>query len=197
MTDTLWTSAGFSTWLGSTKFKRAIKRVQLHHTYKPGYAEFKGNNHTALQNGMRTAHKMRGFTDIAQQLTIFPDGQVMSGRSFELDPAGIKGQNTGAVCIENIGNFDIGGETMSAEQRSAIVEVVAVLCKRFSLKVDTTHILYHHWFDLITGERGPSGSHKTCPGTAFFGGNTEEACVSGFLPLVSNGMKGLAGGAVA
>lgn len=45
---------------------------------------------------------------------------------------------------------------MSDEQRNAIIKVNALLCKRFSLQPNANTIVYHHWYDLNTGERtGP------------------------------------------
>jgi len=107
-------------------------------------------------------------------------------RSFEEDPACARGANTGAVCIENLGNFDKGQDRMKAAHRDCIVEVNALLCRRFDLKVNTDTILYHHWFDLITGKRtGGTGTTKSCPGTAFFGGNGVGDCRENFLPLIT------------
>ena len=39
---------------------------------------------------MEAAHKERGFSEIAQNITIFPDGKVMICRSLNTIPAGIK-----------------------------------------------------------------------------------------------------------
>ena len=44
-------------------------------------------------------------------------------RSLNTIPAGIKGANTYGVCIENIGNFDKGKDTMTPAQRNSIALV--------------------------------------------------------------------------
>lgn len=180
-------AAEFDGWLKMQTIRRPIKCVQHHHTYIPGYAHFKGDNHFALCQSMERSHKERGFAEIAQNITIFPDGKIMICRNLETIPAGIKGANTGAVCIENIGNFDKGKDAMSTQQRASIVQVTKSILTKFRLTPNETTVLYHHWFDLNTGKRilkEGTGATKTCPGTAFFGGNTVEAFKAGLLPYL-------------
>jgi hypothetical protein len=177
----------FEHWLAVQKITRKIKWVQYHHTYIPAYKHFKGDNHFKLCQSMEAAHKERGFSEIAQNITIFPDGKVMICRNLNTIPAGIKGANTYGVCIENIGNFDKGMDTMTLAQRNSIALVTKCLLKRFALVPSDQTVLYHHWFDLNTGERTSkegTGVTKTCPGTAFFGGNTVEAFKVVLLPLL-------------
>lgn len=176
----------FPDWIEKQAVKRPIRFIQQHHTYSPAYQHFTGSNHLALQKGMQNFHKnVNGWQDIGQHFTIFPDGTIMTGRSLEVAPACIYGANAGAICIENLGNFDAGGDEMTQRQRRAIVTVTAALCRRFDIPADTDRIVYHHWFDLSTGKRtNGSGMTKTCPGTAFFGGNTVEAAQAFFLPEV-------------
>lgn len=78
---------------------------------------------------------------------------------------------------------------MRPEQRTAIIQVTALLCKKFNLPINEFSIIYHHWFDLATGERkeNPVNS-KSCPGSGFFGGNRIADCVNNFLPLVSQAL---------
>ena len=178
----------FKDWLSAQKVSRKIKIIQLHHTYSPSYKNFTGNNHEALQRGMRSAHLSRGFTDIAQQFTIFPDGKIMTGRSLGTAPAGIYGCNTQGICIECLGNFDIGGDNMTEAQKKAIPAYVKILLDRFSLNA-RTDVTYHAWWtstgkalgDYILGK-----SAKTCPGTAVFGGNSKVAYEKNLLPLIEN-----------
>ncbi|MBS1140091.1 MAG: hypothetical protein H6R13_1544 [Proteobacteria bacterium] len=179
----------FTGWLNANRFDRQIGVIQNHHTYIPGYAHFKGNNHIALCESMERSHLERGFAEIAQNLTIFPDGDVVLCRSFNTIPAGIKGTNRNGLCIENLGNFNLGGDVMSDAQRKAIVAVNARLLMRFGLPCDTDHVVYHHWWDLDSGQRtNGSGNTKSCPGTAFFGGNSVAAAQAGFLPLIAAAM---------
>jgi len=140
---------------------------------------------------MRESHLARGFSDIAQHFTVFPDGLIVTGRSLEQNPAGIKGANSGAVCIENFGNFDKGHDKMTAEQADAIIILTAALCRKFNLN-PAKSVIYHCWF-TADGYRLvdyiPAKSAKTCPGTAFFGGNTRNDFVKNLLPCIKSAMK--------
>jgi uncharacterized protein YraI len=141
---------------------------------------------------MQNFHKnVNGWLDIAQHFSIFPDGTIVTGRDLELSPACIFGFNAHSICIENVGNFDAGGDTMRPEHRAATVQVTAALCKRFNVPVNADRVVYHHWFDLGTGARtNGSGMTKTCPGTTFFGGNTVQDAERNFLPLVRQIVQG-------
>ncbi|MEY5097744.1 MAG: hypothetical protein RJA36_463 [Pseudomonadota bacterium] len=175
----------FSDWINANHFDRQIKAIQNHHTYIPNHTHFNGSNHIALCEGMERSHLERGFSEIAQNITIFPDGDIVLCRSFNTIPAGIKGANQNGLCIENLGNFDLGGDVMSDLQRNSIVTVNASLLMRFGLPCDTDHVIYHHWWDLDSGQRTNGiGNTKSCPGTAFFGGNSVAAAKSGLLPLI-------------
>jgi hypothetical protein len=144
---------------------------------------------------MERAHIERGFAEIAQNLTTFPDGSLALCRSFETIPAGIKGANREGLCIEHVGNFDAGADAMSPAHRATAIRTNALLCREFSLTPSDRTIVYHHWWDLDTGLRTDGAGHtKTCPGTAFFGGNTLAAANANFIPLVAAELAALAGG---
>ena len=189
---TLMSLAEFEVWLAQRRVARTVLSLQQHHTWSPAYAQFNGANHFALQAAMKQHHVTNnGWGDIGQHFTTFPDGTVMTGRSIELTPACIKGQNAGAVCVEHLGNFDVGRDTMSTAHRTSIVGTSAAICRRFAIPLNVDRIVYHHWFHLDTGARtNGSGNTKTCPGTAFFGGNTIENAQRSFLPLIRRYLGG-------
>ena len=181
--------AEFQTFLLSRNIKRKIRIIQNHHTLIPSYRNFNGLNHFEKLKSMEDSHLKRNFSEIAQNITTFPDGTIAICRSLEKDPAGIKGANTGGICIEHLGDFDLGRDQMSEAQRKTIIRINALLCHRFELTPDTNHIVYHHWYHLSSGKRDGGAvdkNHKSCPGTAFFGGNKEIDCINNFLPLVRN-----------
>ena len=179
----------FKNYLDSLNITRRITLVQLHHTYSPAYKQFTENNHLALQKAMRDYHvKTRGFNDIAQTFTIFPDGKICTGRDINIAPAGIYGANSTGICIECIGNFDKGGDTMAEAQKNAIVGATKILLDKFGLNA-RTGVTYHAWWSeggTNLGTYNKARSVKTCPGTNFFGGNTREAYEKNLMPLIEN-----------
>ncbi len=179
----------FEEYIKKSKIKRKVKIIQLHHTYSPSYRHFNGENHESLQLGMKNYHvNTNGWSDIAQHFTIFPDGKILSGRNLEKSPAGIYGANTGAICIECVGNFDEGADTMTALQKDSVVKVIKVLLEKFNLSPEGG-VTYHSWWTSSGKEIGDyikGKSAKTCPGTAFFGGNTLSAYKKNLMPLIKS-----------
>lgn len=177
----------FRTYLDGLRITRKITLIQLHHTYSPAYAQFTGNNHLALYNSMRDYHvKTRNFNDIAQTFTIFPDGKICTGRDINSSPAGIYGANSTGICIECLGNFNNGGDSMTDAQRNAIIGTVKILLDKLGLNAKTD-VTYHAWWtsggtSLGTYVKGKSA--KTCPGTNFFGGNTRQAYEKNLMGLI-------------
>lgn len=183
------TIESFKEYIDSLKISRKINVIQLHHTYIPSYKNFKGNNHNELQNGMRNTHiNSNGWSDIGQNLTIFPDGVILLGRDIKTAPAGIKGANSNGICIECLGNFDKGGDEMTETQKKAIIGAVRVLLDKFGLNAED-NVTYHAWWSADGRELGDyfkGHSAKTCPGTNFFGGNGLTAYHRNLMPLIEN-----------
>ena len=181
-------SSEFTDWIAKVAITRPIKGIQQHHTWSPNYSNFTGSNHFEVQKAMKDFHVgSRGWNDIGQHFSVFPDGVILTGRNINTTPAGIKGNNTGYICIEHLGNFDTGHDRMTDAQKTAIILLTAGLCKKLKLRLSTDTVVYHHWYDLETGVRNNGGgNNKTCPGTGFFGGNTVEDCKQNFLPLISS-----------
>lgn len=142
--------------------------LHIHHTWKPTHKQFTGSNHIRIQQNMK-AHHIRpsssggsGFSDIAQHISIFPDGKIVTGRNFANSPASITGfniiRNKPSFCVELIGNFDVEGASTSSannlgydklegEQLDSIVK----LARYFHIK--NKYIRFHN-----------ENSSKTCPG---------------------------------
>jgi uncharacterized protein YraI len=191
---TLMSLAEFEAWIAAQRVARTVLTLQQHHTWSPAYAQFTGRNHFELQAAMKRHHVTNnGWGDIGQHFTTFPDGTIMTGRSLEQTPACIKGQNANSLCVEHLGNFDTGRDTMSAAHRASIIGMSGAICRRFAIPVTVDRIVYHHWFHLDTGARtNGSGNTKTCPGTAFFGGNSVDAAQRSFLPHIRRYLGGAA-----
>ncbi|HBF40151.1 MAG TPA: N-acetylmuramoyl-L-alanine amidase [Firmicutes bacterium] len=191
----------FAQWLNQKAITRQIQLLQVHHTASPSYKDFSGSNHFSLLEGMENYHiHFDHFSQIAQNFTTFPDGSIAVCRdvntapAIEYDPAkelkGIYGANAAGICVENLGTFDTGGDQMADLHRDTIVRLYALLCRVCKLVPTTDAIVYHHWYDLDTGQRtNGTGVTKTCPGTNWFGGNTVQAAQDNFIPLISATMS--------
>jgi hypothetical protein len=134
---------------------RKITSVHLHHTWRPTQSQFRGRS---TIEAMRDFHvKTNGWNDIAQHLTIDPQGSAWTGRSWNAPPASQAGRNgsstDGPFMIEIVGDFETGRDVLAGEQRQAVVDVVAALLQAFGLSTDA--VLFHREL----------GSPKTCPGT--------------------------------
>lgn len=143
------------------RFIRNINAVHIHHTWRPNYSNFNGSNHQALQSAMQRFHINAGFGDIAQHVTVFPDGKILLGRDFNSTPASISGRNTGAFCIEQVGDFDKGKDTITGPQLRSTIAITRWLTQR-----KKAQIVYHN-------EHSP----KTCPGSGFMSKEQFEAIV--------------------
>lgn len=192
--------SGFLKYLQDTDFRRTVNRIQYHHTYKPDYSNFNGDDHFDDLKAMDRYHEQkRGWSDIGQNITIFPDGLIGICRPFDVTPAGIYGANKHALCIEVYGNFDEGADKMTHAQASACTFVGAALSLEFDFTPDTDTVIYHHWWNS-KGKRtnGSDGGAKSCPGTAFFGGNKLEDAEANLIPKIKKDkavlLKGIEGG---
>ncbi len=131
--------------------KYRYREFHIHHTWKPSHKDFNGSNHMQLQRSMRNYHvNTNGWSDIAQHISIFPDGKIVTGRNFGRNPASMTGYNVGAFMVENIGNFDIGNDSLYGKQK----ETLLAIAKYFVDRLGESKIIFHR-------ER----SGKTCPGT--------------------------------
>lgn len=181
----------FRGWIDKKVVMRPIEVLQVHHTYKPDYQTMK--EHPDIFDNLFNmeyyhVHE-RGFEQIAQNLTIYPDGTIAICRDLGRAPAGIKGANSKGICIEIVGNFDSGHDEMDSEQKQAVVSLYALLCIKFKLKPSVDTIVYHHWYDLVTGKRcNGRGITKSCPGTNYFGGNSVEKAQN-FIGMVEARME--------
>lgn len=186
--------------LNSKNVKRKINRIQIHHMALPDYGTWEktdkrifdephfGRTKSLDEFGRKTwGSRDENGKYIAQHFNVFPDGYITSGRSLNSTPIGISGWNTGAICIEIYGNFDKGKDEMTQVQRDAVIALVGELCKEFNISPGENNLRYHSWFTsggTYLGGYDPAKSRKTCPGTAFFGGNTMAAYKKNFLPAI-------------
>lgn len=143
---------------------RRIAAVHLHHTWRPTQSQFKG---LATIEAMHHFHvRANGWNDIAQHLTIDPQGLSWTGRNWNRPPASQAGKNgtsaAGPFMIEIVGDFDIGRDVLGGDQRTAVVGVVAAILSTCGLTA--ADVLFHNEL----------GSPKTCPGTSVVKGELRD-----------------------
>ena len=193
-------------WLAKQKVSRKITKLQVHHMDLPNYKTWEktdkklfdephfGRTQSLDDYGKRTWKYNDGHGHyIAQHFNVFLDGKITTGRNLNSTPIGIRGWNTGAICIEIYGCFDKGKDTMTKEQKKAVVYLYGELCKRFDIPVNTAHIRPHCWFTAggtYLGKYNPSRSAKTCPGTAFWGYGCSPDGFAHFIKDVKNYVNG-------
>ena len=140
-----------------------FNQIHVHHTWKPTHRNFTGQNHIAMQQAMKDYHtRTLGWADIGQHLTLFPDGQWLTGRPFRQTPASISGWNTGSLAVEMVGNFDRPGEGQYNELGYDILEgkqkeEILKLIKYFIENYGEESIIFHN---------DNPNTNKTCPGTS-------------------------------
>ena len=98
-----------------------------------------------------------GWSDIAQHITIAPDGTIWTGRNWNQPPASAAGHNgnrtAGPFMFEMVGDFDHGRDRFEGEQRHVTLAVIALVQKKFNLAPEA--LRFHHQM-----------STKFCPGSS-------------------------------
>lgn len=134
-------------------FRRTIDAVHLHHTWRPNHAQYRG--HDTILAMWRFHTQNQGWSDIAQHVTIAPDGTIWTGRDWNRRPASASGFNGndafGPFMIEMIGDFDRGKDRFEGAQKAAALEVIAAIQARWDLAERS--LKFHNTM-----------SSKTCPG---------------------------------
>ena len=144
----------FTAVLDRFPFTRRINAVHMHHTWRPNHAQYRG--HESIVAMWRFHTEQNGWSDIAQHVTIGPDGSIWTGRNWNLAPASASGHNgnsrAGPFMFEMIGDFDVGRDEWGGEQKRVALGVVAAVQRKFGLPPET--LRFHN-------QMGP----KTCPGS--------------------------------
>lgn len=145
----------FAALVESFTFTRRIVEVHMHHTWRPNRSQYQG---AKTINGMWRHHTaVNGWSDIAQHITIAPDGTIWLGRNWNRSPASSGGFNgtsaRGPFMFEIIGDFDAGHDPFDGPQRDTVIGVIAHVQRRFGLQPEA--LRFHNEM-----------SSKSCPGNA-------------------------------
>jgi N-acetylmuramoyl-L-alanine amidase len=147
--------AQFAEILRQFNFTRTVNAVHFHHTSSPRHRDFRGEESVVAMFRHHTQN--RGFRDIAQHITIAPDGTIFLGRNWNLPPASSEAHNgtsrLGPFMFETVGNFNVGEDPFTDPQRKTVFTVIALVQKRFGLP--PTALNFHREFKATD-----------CPGTS-------------------------------
>ena len=126
--------------------------IHMHHTWRPNHSQYHGQSSIqAMYNyHVNTNH----WSDIAQHVSLAPDGTIWTGRPWNMSPASAAGFNSSRVFMfETIGDFDHGKDPLTGAQLDTVVLVIATLMRKFSLNASA--LKFHNEM-----------STKSCPGSA-------------------------------
>lgn len=127
-------------------------QVHMHHTWRPNHAQYKG--YGTIQAMYDYHVNTNGWSDIAQHVSIAPDGTIWTGRPWNKSPASAAGHNSRSVFMfETIGDFDHGRDVLRGAQLNAVVAVVGTILTPQALSAAS--LRFHN-------EMSP----KSCPGTS-------------------------------
>jgi len=148
------TRAEFVNEIMAFSWTRRVWRVDMHHTFRPTHADYDGER--CIERMCRFHVDERKWDDIAQHVSIAPDGVIWTGRDWNKTPASVGGVlNQGAFMFEAIGNFDAGHDALKDEQLQSVTHVIRAVQRRFRLPPEA--LLFHRDVPLTA---------KTCPGTS-------------------------------
>jgi hypothetical protein len=136
-------------------FTRRIDAVHMHHTWRPNHAQYR--EESTIEAMWRFHTRENGWCDIAQHVSIGPDGSIWTGRDWNLPPASAAGFNgntmAGPFMFETIGDFDLGKDRLEGAQLAAVAGVIACVQERFGLGSES--LRFHRAMTNL----------KSCPGT--------------------------------
>ena len=125
----------FQDLINAYPFTRKITDIDLHHSKKPGQNAYRGS--ATIEAIWRNHTVKNGWEDIAQHVTIAPDGSIWLCRNFNWVPASARGFNgnrtAGPFMIVLIGDFDEGMDEIPIEQLTAALGVIHTVQRHFEL----------------------------------------------------------------
>lgn len=126
--------------------------IHVHHTWRPNHSQYHGLSsiQAMYDYHVNTNH----WSDIAQHVSLAPDGTIWTGRPWNMSPASAAGFNSSRVFMfETIGDFDQGKDPLTGAQLDTVILVISTLMRKFDLNASA--LKFHN-------EMSP----KSCPGSA-------------------------------
>lgn len=148
------TFSDFARLVDTFDWRRKIQAVHVHHTWRPSHAQWQG---LRTIEGMWKHHTQTNhWSDIAQHITIDPEGFIWTGRNWNQPPASARHFNgnsaAGPFMFETVGDFDLGRDPFAEAQKESVLKVTACLLDKHELGIEA--VRFHNEL-----------SSKTCPGS--------------------------------
>jgi hypothetical protein len=145
------TFSDFARLVDGFDWKRKVLAVHVHHTWRPNHAQWQG------LKSVEGMWQTNGWSDIAQHVTVDPEGFVWTGRNWNQPPVSAKSFNgttaAGPFMFETVGDFDIACDPFGGPQKETVLRITACLLDKFELGIEA--VRFHNEI-----------SAKSCPGTA-------------------------------
>jgi hypothetical protein len=165
------TLAQFEQLVDSTPLTRRIDSVHMHHTWRPNHAQYRGLR--SIESMWEYHTRENGWSDIAQHISIGPEGTIWTGRDWNRPPASATGFNgsetSGPFMFEIIGDFDRGADPLVGTQLQAVLGVIAALMKKHGLALQS--LRFHNEMT----------DAKSCPGSSL----DKDTILKGVAALLS------------
>jgi hypothetical protein len=177
----------FKTLVTQSRFSRTIKTIINEHSSPFTYAHFDPKFKMQLLLDMDMRDRQYGYSSICYHVVVFPDGGIGYCRPIDDIPGGFIKDNSTDITVCAIGDFNEEGDVMTPEQQMSVVEVNAILCRKFSLRPGSATVTLACWYNLVSGELDGGGDplhHKNSPGKNFFSGPSLEDAETEFIRLV-------------
>ena len=165
------TLAQFEQLVDFTPLTRRIDSVHMHHTWRPNHAQYRGLR--SIESMWEYHTRENGWSDIAQHISIGPEGTIWTGRDWNRPPASATGFNgsetSGPFMFEIIGDFDRGADPLVGTQLQAVLGVIAALMKKHGLALQS--LRFHNEMT----------DAKSCPGSSL----DKDTILKGVAALLS------------
>lgn len=128
--------------------RNTTSAVVIHHTGNPTDDDLSAEE-------IHNSHKAQGWAGIGYHYVVRKDGTIERGRPEKTIGAHAYGNNWYTIGIHVCGNFELA--TPTAKQIEATAMLLANVCGRYHLTIDSTHVVGHR--DL---------GATACPGTNLY-----------------------------
>jgi hypothetical protein len=159
------TSNEFIKWLDAKEITRSIRYIQNFYAIIPFYARFDGKNYLQILKEIEIFQAFKhGYDEIAQNMTVFPDGKIALGRDINKIPPGINGTADLCVRVEYILNPGNELQLINDELTDYNTWLNTLLCMKLMIRpssqsiiaVDPSELVSGKSFRLLTTEIYPS-----------------------------------------